>query len=156
MEYIQAPKPRDGCIFCGVAGASDAERRQRLVVASTDRAFVVLNRYPFASGHLLVVPHAHAGALEELEPSVYDALFRLVRESVVRLGRAISPAGFNVGMNLGAVSGAGVAEHVHVHVVPRWSGDTNFMPVVADTRVIPEALEATRDRLAPFFEGVQA
>jgi ATP adenylyltransferase len=156
MEYIRAPKTGDGCVFCGVKDASESERRERLVVASTARAFVVLNRYPFAAGHLLVVPHAHAGALDALDPDDYDALFRLVRVAVACLVTATKPEGFNVGMNLGACAGAGVAEHLHVHVVPRWAGDTNFMPVLAETRVIPEALESTRERLAPYFAGIDA
>ena len=156
MEYILAPKGRErACIFCDVAGASSRERAERLVVCTTERAFVMLNRYPFASGHLLVVPHAHTEGLDALDPDVHDALFRLVRESATRLRRAVKAEGLNIGLNLGAVAGAGVAEHLHVHVVPRWSGDTNFMPVLADIRVVPQALEATRAHLAPFFEDLR-
>src|SRR5262245_46465911 len=152
MEYILAPKDKSrACIFCGIEGAPAEERRARLVVCSTEHAFVMLNRYPFASGHLLVVPHAHTEGLEALDPGVHDALFRLVRESAVRLRRAVKAEGLNIGLNLGAVAGAGVAEHLHAHIVPRWSGDSNFMPVLADTRVIPQALEKTRDHVAPFF-----
>jgi ATP adenylyltransferase len=155
IEYILSPKTKDaGCIFCGVASATEAELRARHVVCVTDHAFVMLNRYPFASGHLLVVPHAHVDAVEALELDVYDALFRLVRESVVRLKRAVRPEGLNVGLNLGAVAGAGIAEHAHAHVVPRWSGDTNFMPVLADVRVVPQALDATLDHLVPHFADV--
>jgi ATP adenylyltransferase len=156
MEYIQAPKDRGECIFCGVRGASEDERRARLVVAATGRAFVMLNRYPFAAGHLLVAPHAHVAALEELDLSDHDALFRLVRETAARLRAAVRPEGLNVGLNLGAVAGAGVASHLHAHIVPRWSGDTNFMPVIADTRVIPQALEATRDHLLGYFHDLPA
>lgn len=156
MEYIEAPKRRDGsCVFCGVASASADECRDRLVVCSTDRAFVVLNRYPFAAGHLLVIPHDHVDALEALSSETYDALFRLVRDVAVRLRRAIRPEGLNIGVNLGAPAGAGIAEHLHVHVVPRWSGDTNFLPVTTGTRVIPQALEDTRDKLLPFFEDLE-
>ena len=154
MEYILAPKDRGECIFCGVSAASAEELRDRLVVAGTRRAFVMLNRYPFASGHLLVVPHAHAASLDALAPEDHDALFRLVRETATRLKRAVRAEGLNIGMNLGAVAGAGVAAHLHVHVVPRWSGDTNFMPVLADTRVMPQALEATRDHLLGFFQDL--
>src|SRR6185312_2978615 len=113
-----------------------------------------LNRYPFAAGHLLVVPHAHVDALEALPDDVHDALFRLVRESVARLRRAVRPEGVNVGCNLGEAAGAGVKEHLHVHVVPRWSGDTNFMPVLADTRVVPQALDETREHLLPYFSDI--
>ncbi len=167
MEYILAPKnravgdkPRAGeagaeaCIFCGIDALSPDELRDRGVVCTTEHAFVVLNRYPFAAGHLLIVPYAHAGGLEDLDPAVHDHLFRLVRESAVRLRRAVKAEGLNIGLNLGAVAGAGVAAHLHVHIVPRWSGDTNFMPVLADTRVMPQALSATRDHLVPHFEDV--
>jgi ATP adenylyltransferase len=152
MEYILGPKDHErACIFCGVRAASLDERRSRLIVCSTPAAFVVLNRYPFAAGHLLVVPHAHVEGLDGLEPEAHDALFRLVRESAARLRRALRAEGLNVGLNLGAVAGAGIAAHLHVHIVPRWSGDTNFMPVLADTRVVPQALEDTRDHLQRFF-----
>jgi ATP adenylyltransferase len=156
MEYILGPKgPPDVCIFCGVRGASDDERRQRLVVASTARAFVILNRFPFAAGHILIVPHAHVAALEDLSPEDHDALFHLVRASTTRLTKALKAEGLNVGCNLGAAAGAGIAAHLHVHIVPRWSGDTNFMPALADTRVIPQALEATRDHLERHFADLR-
>lgn len=152
MEYILGPKgPADTCIFCGVQAASADERRARLVVKSTARAFVILNRYPFAAGHILIVPHHHTASLDDLSLEDYDALFRLVRASSTRLLKALKAEGLNVGCNLGAVAGAGVAAHLHVHIVPRWSGDTNFMPVLADTRVVPQALEATRDHLEKHF-----
>lgn len=152
MEYVLAPKDKGrACIFCGVRELDAAARRARLVVASNDVGFVVLNRYPFAAGHLLVVPHDHVDQLEALEPAVYEALFGLVRETCARLRRSVRAEGLNVGLNLGAAAGAGIAEHLHVHVVPRWSGDTNFMPVLADVRVVPQALEATRDHLAAAF-----
>jgi ATP adenylyltransferase len=152
MEYILGPKDRSqGCIFCGIDEASEEERKARLVVASTPRVFVMLNRYPFAAGHLLVVPQVHASSLEDLEPEVHDTLFRLVRESAVRLKRALRAEGLNIGLNLGAVAGAGIAAHLHVHIVPRWSGDTNFMPVLADTRVVPQSLADTTEHLAKHF-----
>lgn len=151
IEYILAPKGQSECIFCGIPRAPEPDRRARLVVAATRRAFVMLNRYPFAAGHLLVVPHAHVASLEALDAADHDALFRLVRESAARLRAALKCEGMNVGINVGAAAGAGIAEHLHVHIVPRWSGDTNFMPVLADTRVVPQALEATRDHLLPFF-----
>jgi ATP adenylyltransferase len=157
MEYILAPKDRTRpCIFCGVADAASEEQRERHVIAVTEHAFVMLNRYPFAAGHLLVVPHAHVEGLESLDEGTYDALFRTVRESVVRLRRALRAEALNVGVNLGAAAGAGIAEHLHVHVVPRWTGDTNFMPVLADARVVPQALEETRQHLLPFFADLPA
>jgi len=154
MEYILGPKDK-ACIFCGVESASAQELEERLIVCSTERAFVILNRYPFAAGHIMVVPYAHRSSLEELEPDDYDALFRLVRASSVRLRAALKAEGLNIGINLGAVAGAGVAAHLHVHIVPRWSGDTNFMPVIADARVVPQALEDTRSHLARHFADLE-
>jgi ATP adenylyltransferase len=157
MEYILAPKDRRrACIFCDVPAASTSERAERHVVCTTEHAFVMMNRYPFAAGHLLIVPYAHHQDLDQLDPLVHDALFRLVRESAARLRRAVSAEGLNVGLNLGAVAGAGVAEHLHVHIVPRWPGDTNFMPVLADARVVPQALEDTRRHLVPYFADLSA
>jgi len=150
MEYILGPKDKS-CIFCGIERASAEELDARLVVCRAEHAYVMLNRYPFAAGHILVVPYTHHASLEALEPEEHDALFRLVRESTVRLRHALKAEGLNVGLNLGAVAGAGIAAHLHAHIVPRWSGDTNFMPVVADTRVIPQALEETRAHLARHF-----
>lgn len=144
MEYILGPKGGP-CVFCE---PSD------LVLASKPRAFVCLNKYPFAAGHLLVVPTRHASALSELDDAEADDFFRLVRASVARLRAAVSPEGVNVGMNLGKAAGAGIEAHLHAHVVPRWSGDTNFMPVMTDVRVMPEHLEETKRRLTPFFEGL--
>ena len=155
MEYILGPKDSGGCVFCGVDTASDDERRGRLVVCSRERAFVMMNRYPFAPGHLLVMPYRHVDSLEKLDAEEHDDLFRLVREACVRLRKAVRAEGLNVGCNLGAVAGAGVAAHLHVHIVPRWAGDTNFMPVIADTRVVSQALGETRDHLVPFFADLE-
>jgi ATP adenylyltransferase len=151
MEYILGPKQRGSCVFCVAQSASDVELAERLVVHAGPRALVMLNRYPFAAAHLLVIPRAHVSGLDELSLEEHDGLFRLVRASAERLARAVRCEGMNVGINLGATAGAGIAEHLHVHLVPRWSGDTNFMPVVADTRVVPQALDATRAHLAPYF-----
>jgi ATP adenylyltransferase len=155
MEYVLSKKGGP-CVFCGIPSAGEAERAERLIVCASARAFVVLNRYPFAAGHLLVVPYAHVSRLEDLSDDDYDALFRLVRASAKRLQHAVGAEGLNVGLNLGATAGAGIAEHLHVHIVPRWSGDTNFMPVLAETRVIPQALESTREHLAPYFADLAA
>ena len=155
MDYILAPKgEKKECIFCDVATATEENVKERLVVHRGESAYVVLNRYPFAAGHLLVIPYDHVDSVEALDEAKHDALMKLVRESVIRLRKGVKCEGLNVGMNLGAVAGAGVAAHLHVHIVPRWSGDMNFMPVLADTRVIPQALEATRDHLAKFFSDL--
>jgi ATP adenylyltransferase len=151
MEYVLGPKPKGACIFCVDPAAAEDELAARLIVATTERAVVMMNRYPFAAGHLMVIPRRHASFLEELEADESRDLFDLVRESCTRLRRAVRCEGLNVGINLGAAAGAGIAEHLHVHVVPRWSGDTNFMPVIADTRVVPQALDATRAHLATHF-----
>jgi ATP adenylyltransferase len=150
MEYLLSKKGGP-CVFCNVGAADADELRARFVVCDTPRAFVILNRYPFTAGHLLVVPHAHVSSLEDLSLEDHHALFDLVREATVRLRAAVRPDGLNVGLNLGAAAGAGIAEHMHVHIVPRWNGDTNFLPVLADTRVVPQALEATCDHLRSFF-----
>jgi ATP adenylyltransferase len=150
MEYILAPKG-GACVFCGMAGAKPPAMRENLVLVATETAFVVLNRYPFTAGHLLVLPKRHVPDLSSLPADEHDALFRLVRDSAARLTRAVGAQGLNIGINLGQAAGAGLAEHLHVHMVPRWNGDTNFMPVVADVRVMPQYLEDTYDRLAPHF-----
>ena len=155
MEYLLAKKG-GACVFCNVDAANSDELRARFVVCDTSRSFVVLNRYPFTAGHLLVVPHAHVSSLDDLSLDDHHALFDLVREATARLRAAVRPDGLNVGLNLGAAAGAGIAEHLHVHIVPRWNGDTNFLSVLADTRVVPQALEATLDHLRPFFSDLPA
>lgn len=156
MEYILGPKDSGSCVFCGIETASEEERQSRLVVCTGRRAFVMMNRYPFAPGHLLVMPYRHVDSLEKLDEAEHDDLFRLVRDSCVRLRKAVRAEGLNVGCNLGAVAGAGVAAHLHVHIVPRWSGDTNFMPVIGETRVVSQALSETRAHLATYFADLNA
>ena len=147
MEYILGPKG-GACVFCA--------REPDMMLAEAPRAFVCLNKYPFAAGHLLVVPKKHVSDLSGLDDGEADELFRVLRASVDRLKRAISPEGVNVGINLGKAAGAGIAEHLHAHLVPRWSGDTNFMPVMTNIRVMPEYLQDTRKRLLPHFGGLEA
>ncbi len=135
IEYITAPKG-DRCIFC--------EPDEGHVIERGERCFTMLNAFPYAPGHLMVAPRRHVGALEQLEDAELLELMQLARRMVQALKTAMSPGGFNVGLNLGTVAGAGIADHLHLHVVPRWQGDNNFMPVLADTQVIPQALDATR------------
>jgi ATP adenylyltransferase len=150
MEYIQAARDdAEGCFLCGAL--SDADPGSRYVLASEGSAFVVLNLYPYNPGHLLVSPVRHVGELEELRPEELADVSRLLQRSVRALREASNPMGFNLGMNLGRVAGAGVPDHVHWHVVPRWDGDTNFMPIVGRTRVLPELLADTYGRLKPFL-----
>ena len=150
MEYIRGPK-EPGCIFCRYPQEEAAKHRERLILCQRADAYVMLNKFPFASGHLMVMPRRHASDLSELTPREHAALFELVRASAAALKVALNAEGLNVGVNLGPAAGAGIAEHLHVHVVPRWKGDQNFMPVVADVRVMPEALDATWARLHPYF-----
>ena len=150
MEYILSKK-EGGCIFCHFASADVSLFSELHVLVATDDAFVVLNRYPFAAGHLLVVPTRHESELEILTEREHDALFRLTRDAASRLKKSVGAQGVNIGVNLGRAAGAGIAEHLHVHIVPRWDGDTNFMPVVADVRVMPQHLAATFHHLYPFF-----
>jgi ATP adenylyltransferase len=157
MPYIlgtQKPKePESGCFFCDHA-ADRAAYRENLVVVVQEHAFVCLNRYPFTPSHLLVAPRRHVGDLADLSEDEYVALMTLLRDASVRLRRAVACAGMNVGFNLGAAAGAGVADHLHAHIVPRWAGDTNFMPVLADIRVMPEYLDDAWRRLHRAFADV--
>jgi len=153
MEYIVGPKGGP-CIFCDFAAAPPSAYREKLVLVVQPHALLCLNRYPFAGGHLLVAPRRHASDLAELPAEEYDALMHLLRDAADRLRRATRCEGMNLGFNLGKAAGAGIAEHLHGHLVPRWAGDTNFMPVLADVRVMPEHLDATWRSLAPLFADV--
>ena len=146
LEYIEQADEQHGCVFCREASGEVAET-ESLVVGRGATGFVLLNKFPYASGHLLVAPLRHEGELGGLTETEALGLHRLAVESVEALALAYRPDGFNLGWNLGRVAGAGIVDHVHLHVVPRWSGDTNFMPVLADVKVLPEHLLATRDRL---------
>jgi ATP adenylyltransferase len=151
MQYIQEAKEEpagDGCVFCAIP-ETEAER----VLARGERAYVVLNKFPYNPGHILVVPLRHVSELEEVTPEENGELQALLQRAIGAIRRTAGPDGFNIGLNLGRIAGAGIPEHLHWHVVPRWSGDTNFMPVVGDTRVLPELLAETYRRLKPGFEG---
>lgn len=147
-DYIFNKKP-PGCIFCL---ADDTTRdRDRLVLYRTPLSLVMLNRYPYTNGHLLAAPHRHTADMDSLSSEEMLDLFRTVRLCRAILDKEASPQGFNIGLNLGRAAGAGVDDHLHFHIVPRWNGDTNFMSVVADLRVVPEGLLAAYDRLLPHF-----
>jgi len=145
LEYIKRADEEEGCFFCHAAEGPDEEG---LVVHRGQRAFVVLNKFPYSSGHLLVAPLRHIGDFGELENEEALELHRLAAEGLCALAAVYEPQGYNLGWNLGRIAGAGVIDHVHEHVVPRWAGDTNFMPVLADVKVLPEHLAETRERLA--------
>lgn len=150
MEYILGPKGGP-CIFCEFGACGREAWRERLVLAVQPHALVCMNRYPFGSGHLLVTPRRHVADFAELEAAEWAALTELVRQTAARLREALGPEGMNVGFNLGKAAGAGIADHLHAHLVPRWGGDTNFMPVLADVRVMPEYLDEAYVKLAPHF-----
>jgi len=145
MEYLVQEKP-DGCIFC-----REGNDRERLVLMTGPLTLVMLNRYPYVNGHLMVAPRRHTADLAELSDAEMLELFRTVALCRELLSRSCAPDGYNIGINLGKAAGAGVEDHLHLHVVPRWNGDNNFMSVLADIRVVPEALLESYDRLLPLF-----
>ena len=145
IEYIRGERPAY-CVFC------EKSAQERLVVYEGRTAFVMLNLYPYNCGHLMVIPFRHIGAMEELSAEEKIEMFDLLDVSLRVLKEAMGPDGFNIGMNLGWTAGAGIEDHIHFHAVPRWSGDTNFMSVVADVRVVPEDIIKTGERLLPYFK----
>jgi ATP adenylyltransferase len=141
MSYIRGDKPDDeGCVFCAAQAKTDDDA---LIVARGQFHFVILNRYPYNNGHLMIVPYAHIGSLEALDGAGLAELMALTQQAVAALRDIYQPAGFNLGANIGPAAGAGIAEHFHFHIVPRWPGDANFMTITGDTRVIPDTLERT-------------
>ena len=144
MTYIQNDR-KEGCVFCNALGEQDGA--DNLVVYRGQMAFVILNRYPYTSGHLMIVPNKHTASLQELTPETLSELMGLAAKSIQILDDEYHPQGYNLGMNLGEVAGAGIVDHLHMHIVPRWGGDTNFMSTTAATRVLPEALEDTYLRI---------
>lgn len=149
MEYIKSDKPK-GCIFC-----KDSIRDDELILHEGEYSFVMMNRYPYINGHLLIAPFRHVSNLEDLTSDEKREIFDFLDISVKAIKEAMMSDGFNVGMNLGKVAGAGVDDHIHVHVVPRWNGDTNFMTVLGETRVIPEDIKKTRDMLLLYFDKLK-
>jgi ATP adenylyltransferase len=149
MELVSKNEPQQGCIFCDLPKSTDD--RANLILGRSQRTFAILNRFPYNNGHLMVVPYSHVGEPSGLSPEENGELAEMVRVALRLVGKGYGPQGYNVGMNLGRVAGAGIADHLHWHVVPRWGGDTNFMPVLGDTKVMPEHLRASWDRLRPLF-----
>jgi ATP adenylyltransferase len=147
MSYVSsAGGSETACVFCAALASGDD--RRALILHRGRRAFLILNAFPYASGHLMAVVTRHVGSLEAATAEELAETMTLIQTATRALAAAYRPDGFNVGLNQGRVAGAGVLGHLHIHLVPRWNGDTNFMPVIADTRVLPESLEATYDRLA--------
>lgn len=152
MEYIKSATTSDeaeGCIFCDLPATGDDAKVY--ILARGERAFVILNKFPYNPGHLMVAPFRHVGDLAEMADDELHESAELLRAATRVVRDAWEPSGFNAGMNLGRVAGAGVPGHLHWHLVPRWNGDTNFMPVIGQTKVLPELLDETYEKLAPLF-----
>jgi len=152
MSYIDQGAKEEGCIFCTHYRKDDL--KASLVLAQTPHSVVMMNKYPYNSGHLLVAPKRHENNPANLPGEEFIDLNEALRRSIEIIQRVFKPGGVNLGMNLGKCAGAGIEDHLHWHVVPRWEGDTNFMPVIAETRVMPQHLMDTYDRLEPFFQNI--
>jgi ATP adenylyltransferase len=153
MSYIDAEKP-SGCIFCTKPAQGD-DRTNHIVWRGV-AAFVLLNTYPYNNGHVMIAPFAHIGALPDIPLPTLTEIMSLAQDAAIVLGRRFNPDGLNMGINQGAAAGAGVKDHLHLHIVPRWEGDTNFMPVMADVRVIPESLDRSWETLRAGFVELHA
>ncbi|RLI75859.1 HIT family hydrolase [Archaeoglobales archaeon] len=144
IRYILAPK-HEGCIFCDFV--KESNDRENLILYRGETSFIIMNRNPYNPGHVMIAPYKHVPSTEDLNDEELLESFKLVNLVIRAIRECMNPDGFNIGVNVGKVSGAGIEQHLHIHVVPRWIGDTSFMPVLADVQVIPEALEETYDKL---------
>jgi ATP adenylyltransferase len=152
MRYIDQPSVAStGCVFCDKASAGDDIAN--LVIHRGRTCFVLMNLFPYNNGHLMIAPYRHTAALAELDTEAQAELMSLCGDAMAALDRAFHPEGYNVGMNLGKVAGAGIADHLHLHIVPRWNGDTNFMPVLAETKVLPDSLESSCRKIRDAWDG---
>jgi ATP adenylyltransferase len=154
VQLFEQKSRLDSCIFCEFPSRPEAEDCKTLIVHRGESAFIIQNAFPYSNGHLMVIPYRHTGSLDSLTEAEAQETLRLVRLSVNLLKAVYSPEGFNIGMNLGAAAGAGIASHLHWHVVPRWTGDTNFMTALGGVRVVPESLPATHERLRAALPAV--
>lgn len=153
IAYFTEPQP-DECIFCTLPEGDGASDPQRLILARLEHCYVIMNKYPYSNGHLMVVPFDHIPDLPGMDTAVRAELLEVAGLCTRALEEGLRAQGFNIGFNLGTAAGAGIVGHLHLHVVPRWHGDTNYMPVLADTKVLSEALQGTYDRLRPIFDGL--
>jgi len=151
IKYIKSEK-YEGCIFCDFP--KENKDKEHLILFRGKHCFVIMNAYPYNPGHVMVAPYRHVASLEDLTDDELLDLMKIVRLMIKTIKTAMNPDGFNIGVNLGRVSGAGVEDHVHIHIVPRWNGDTNFMPVLADVKVIPQALEETYEELKKVLDNI--
>jgi len=150
MAYIENQNTESGCFLCGAINSEDDDRW--LVICRKETAFVILNRYPYINGHMLIAPYDHTSTIENLPEKTLSELMQLTSKAMRVLRAVYEAESFNVGMNIGAAAGAGLADHVHIHILPRWAGDTNFMTTSAQTRVLPEELDVTRERIRTGWE----
>lgn len=154
MSFIDDTKEgKPSCIFCHLP--QDVNDKKNLILYRGELAFVIMNKYPYNSGHLMVAPYVHAASLSKLDDDSLIELSSLTKVSVAIIEKLFKPDGLNVGMNIGRAGGAGFDKHIHTHIVPRWNGDFNFMPLLAETKVIPEHLEATYEKMLPLFKGIE-
>ncbi len=151
MAYIDTAKRQEGCIFCDFP--KENKDMDRLILARGEKVFVILNAFPYNPGHLMVAPYRHEGEYEQLNEEEFNEMHRYGQRCVEVLKKVMNPQGFNMGINIGKAAGAGFAGHVHLHIVPRWNGDTNFMPVTGETRVLPETLNQTWEKLKKVWEA---
>lgn len=149
MEYIENSELSEGCVFC--EKPAENSDRENLIVHRGQKSFVIMNRYPYNNGHLMVVPYRHTCDLDSLYADEKSEIFDLLISSRKVLNQVMHPHGYNIGMNLGRVAGAGIEDHLHFHILPRWSGDTNFMPLIGHAKVVSESLECTWDKLSQAF-----
>jgi len=152
MEYILDEKKHKSCLFCDVSKDKKTRDKTNLILYRGRQCFVMLNRYPYNSGHLMVVPYLHTPTFEGLSDDALFEFIKTIKKSVEILNKALSPDGFNLGLNFGKVAGAGMESHMHLHIVPRWTGDTDSMPIISEIRVMPEHLKRTYNKLSKFFK----
>lgn len=150
MEYILSEKEKD-CIFC--VKPKESNDKDNLILFKTKNIYIIMNKYPYTNGHVMVVPYFHTSSFDGLDGETLADIMKFTKYSVECLKKVFRPEGFNIGINLGEVAGAGIKEHIHIHIVPRWCGDTNFMPVIGDVRVMPEHLKETYNKLYAVFNG---
>lgn len=151
IVYFTEPRP-DECVFCTLPADQKSPVEETLILCRFDSTYVVMNKYPYNTGHLMVVPYEHTDNIQDLAPAVHAEMFEAAALCMDVIREALNAQGFNIGLNLGKAAGAGILEHLHLHVVPRWIGDTNFMPVLMDTKVLSEDLAGTYKRLRPGFD----
>lgn len=149
MAYIKGDARAPGCIFCDLPALEASNDRDSLILARGERAYVIMNKFPYNSGHLMIAPYTHTNDFEVITPEEHNEIAVLTARCVAALKGLYGPEGFNIGLNLGRAGGAGIVDHLHTHIVPRWSGDTNYMTTVGGTKVLPETLEETYDKLHP-------